>query len=201
MFNKNFPTLIEKGIEVRPLLDSHVFTYDFDFDEWPSTHNNPETYLRPFNENLFQIRKFYRTVFPESEFASLDDQELELKDKNIDSSKIYKIKYTLNMLPFVGVYMNKIYDIRKGPDHPPTLELANEDVNILAICAESDEIEMFETESLQDLIEFKWNAFARNWHMFGFTIHFVYIFFLFSYTNIVYIQGFSVQDEDQSEST
>ena len=129
LFNKNFPSLIEKGIEVKPLLDSNVFTYDFDFDEWPSTHNNPETYLRPFNENLFMIRRFYRTVFPEDEFASLEEQEEnDKKGNNIDSSKIYKIKYTLNMLPFIGVYMNKETDVRTGVT---TCEIANEDVNLL----------------------------------------------------------------------
>jgi hypothetical protein len=65
MFLKNFPALLEKGIQVKPLLESNVFNYEFDLDEWPSTHINNEVYLRPYNENIFQLRKHYTTVFPE----------------------------------------------------------------------------------------------------------------------------------------
>jgi len=49
LFQKNFPTLMEKGIEVKNLLESHVFNYTFDLDEWPSTHTNPDEHRRPFN--------------------------------------------------------------------------------------------------------------------------------------------------------
>lgn len=34
--------------------------------------------------------------------------------------------------------------------------MANEDVNLLNLCCESDELEMFSSESLMDCIEFKW---------------------------------------------
>lgn len=53
LFLKNFPELIHKGIEVKPLLDSHVFNYEFDFDDWPSTHNYPSEEIRPYHENMF----------------------------------------------------------------------------------------------------------------------------------------------------
>jgi hypothetical protein len=75
LFQKNFPTFIEKGIEVKPLLDSHIFNYEFDFDDWPSTHNNQSEELRPYNENLFMLRHHYKTVFPEKEFRSIDEQK------------------------------------------------------------------------------------------------------------------------------
>ncbi len=35
LFLKNFPTLLDKGISIKPLLDSQVFNYEFDLDEWP----------------------------------------------------------------------------------------------------------------------------------------------------------------------
>ena len=53
LFNKNLPNLIEKGVFIKALLDSDVFQFTFDFDEWPSTHFNPEEELRPYNLNLF----------------------------------------------------------------------------------------------------------------------------------------------------
>jgi len=82
LFLKNFPTFIEKGIEVKPLLDSQIFNYEFDYDDWPSTHNNQSEELRPFNENLFQLREHYKTVFPEKEFNSIDEQNKE-KEKEV----------------------------------------------------------------------------------------------------------------------
>jgi hypothetical protein len=47
------PALIEVGIPIKPLLDSQVFDYEFDLDEWPTTHFNSEDCIRPFNENMF----------------------------------------------------------------------------------------------------------------------------------------------------
>ena len=40
LFTKNFSTILEKGIELTELLSSDVFLYNFDLDEWPSTHTN-----------------------------------------------------------------------------------------------------------------------------------------------------------------
>ena len=48
---------------------------------------------------------------------------------------------------------------------------------------------MFRSERLQDLIEFKWNAYAWRFHLFGCMIHFAYIIILFRYTDVVYVQG------------
>jgi hypothetical protein len=38
IFNKNFPILLKKGISMAKLLNSNVFQFSFDFDEWPGTH-------------------------------------------------------------------------------------------------------------------------------------------------------------------
>ena len=56
---------------------------------------------------------------------------------------------------------------------------------------------MFESESIQDLIQFKWVAFGRNWHLFGCIIHFAYITILFYYTNHIYIKGSGSDGEDE----
>lgn len=56
---------------------------------------------------------------------------------------------------------------------------------------------MFESESIQDLIQFKWDAFGRNWHLFGCIIHFAYITILFYYTNQIYIKGSGSDGEDE----
>lgn len=43
------------------------------------------------------LRKHYTTVFPEEEFQFMD-----LSDQKQQMDKIYKIKYSLNMLPFIS---------------------------------------------------------------------------------------------------
>jgi hypothetical protein len=157
LFNKNFPILLEKGIQVKPLLDSNIFVFNFDLDEWPSSHFNPDEHLRAFNENIFMIRKHYRTVFPEEEFDPMNDDDGGQKTKKYDSTKVYKIKYSINMLPYIGTYLHKEIDPYTKEE---TREMANEDVNLLSICNESDELEMFSSESLMDCIEFKWKQYG-----------------------------------------
>lgn len=73
IFLKNFTLLLEKGIEVAQLLDSDIFEYTFDYDEWPGVHYNEDSFLRPYNESLFYIRFHYKSVFPEEDFIPIDE--------------------------------------------------------------------------------------------------------------------------------
>ena len=54
--------------------------------------------------------------------------------------------------------------------------------------SESDELEIFETDMVVDLIDYKWECYARNRHIFGFMIHLCYIFSMFYYIRIVYTE-------------
>jgi len=103
-----------------------------------------------------------------------------------DSSRIYKIRYTVNMLPMIGAHVKKVLDPYSKIE---TKSLVNDDVNLLSLCTESDELDMFETFSLQSLISFKWQQFANSFHMFGCFIHILYIVILFIYTEKIYIEG------------
>jgi hypothetical protein len=69
---KNLINLIEKGILVRDLLNSEIFTFKFDYIEWPLTHSNDQEYTRAYNGDIFTVRKAYRDVFPEDEFETID---------------------------------------------------------------------------------------------------------------------------------
>ena len=117
---------------------------EFDYDEWPSSHNIGDEWLRPYNENLFSLRKHYKTVFYEDKFKSLDEQRQ--KNPNLGNIKVYKIKYSLNMLPQIGVFKERKYD---PYTKKMTEELKNEDINLLAECAGTEnEMEMFDCETL-----------------------------------------------------
>ena len=59
LFENNFVTLVERGVQVADLLKSQVFHYQFDFDEWPSTSIEAGKYMRPYNDSIFYLRKAY----------------------------------------------------------------------------------------------------------------------------------------------
>lgn len=114
LFNRPLPAIIEKGINITPLLKSKIFNYTFDFDEWPSQHTDNNTQLRSYNHSIFDIRNHYRKVFHEEKFA---DQVNALTDNSkADSGQVYKIKYTLNLLPSFGEHIEIGDKMRNEPD-------------------------------------------------------------------------------------
>lgn len=72
LFMENFINLVEKGILVRGLLNSDIFSFKFDYEEWPLSHTLDEEYTRAYNGDIFTVRKAYRDVFPEEEFETID---------------------------------------------------------------------------------------------------------------------------------
>jgi len=102
LFEKNLPILLQKGIVLHDLFASDVFTFKYDYDEWPTTHTDPETYIRPYNSSLFRLRENYRKVFAEKNFDPIENQ---LNDGPMDMTKVYKIKYCVNLLPAIGEYI------------------------------------------------------------------------------------------------
>lgn len=90
---KNLAQIMKMNVEVQFLFDSKVFTMEFDYDEWPSTHTNDNMYMRPYNNSIYSIRQHYKTVFPEEEFDDILDSFEE-----ISSDKVFKIRYSINLL-------------------------------------------------------------------------------------------------------
>lgn len=73
LFQNNLPNLLKKGIELSALFASDVFTFKYDYDEWPTTHTDPESYIRPYNGSLFRLRENYKKVFHEENFIPIED--------------------------------------------------------------------------------------------------------------------------------
>lgn len=94
LFLKNLQILIQKDIHIQGILESEIFNMRFDFDAWPGNHVNNEYLLRPYSYSIFRLRYHYKTVFPEQEF----DNVVKIGG-DLDMSKVYKIKYHLNLLP------------------------------------------------------------------------------------------------------
>ena len=91
LFQQNLMKLMKIGIEISDLLQSNVFIYQFDYQEWPSIHFDHTEQLRGYNSTLFKLKFSYKEVF----------RELEDVNKDEDQNKLYKIKYSLNILPSI----------------------------------------------------------------------------------------------------
>jgi len=132
LFRFNFPLLMEKGIQITPLLRSRVFSVVFDFDEWPGNHTREDYEIRPYNFNYFHIRNHYRTIFPEDFYKEDYGQDHE-------HTRIYKIKYSINLLPIIGEYVEDENDEKK---------LINEEISLMGLLDETDELEVFLNDSI-----------------------------------------------------
>jgi len=135
LFHRNLKRIVDKGINITDLLDSKVFSLEFDYDLWPGSHPNNEEMLMPYNGSIFSLRSMYDTVFPDKEMQYDEDDE---NTQKLELSKIYKIKYSLNLLPQIGAYI----DAEIG-------EYENEDLGLTSIFSESDHIEVFTSKTLQ----------------------------------------------------
>lgn len=107
------------------------------------------------------------------------------EDETVDhSTTLYSIQYKLNLLPMIGAHFHMVKDPWTGKK---TEVYRNADVDFMNMCSDSDEIEMFQSEYLQDLIDFKWNAFASGFHKIGMFIHITYLVAIFIYVTDEYI--------------
>jgi hypothetical protein len=175
---------MQRGIQMKELLASKVFSVVFDFDQWPGNHNDDEECIRPYNGSFFDIRHSYKKVFPD--FVPMDEQEEEEEGKESDETqKVSKIKYSINLLGQVSMHIKISSDGK--------IEYVNEDVSLMSLCGETDELEIFNTESLQQVIKFKWDKYGRNHHLFGCIMHHFYTIIMIIYVKNSYL----IENENQ----
>ena len=63
----------------------------------------------------------------------------------------------------------------------------NKKLSFMDECFQSDELNLFNSEAIVDILNFKWKTFATKFHMIGCVMHFAYMFLLFNYINQIYI--------------
>ena len=115
--------------------------WQFDFDEWPSNHTDEGTYIRPYNGSLFTLRNCYKQIFHEKKLDKIDEE-------NEDSGKVFKVIYKVNLLPQLGIhYSNHKYQENKGK-----LKLIKPERLIMKMFAETDYMDIYNTDSVQRLI-------------------------------------------------
>jgi hypothetical protein len=123
------------------LYQSDIFRFKFDYDEWPTTHTDPEKYIRAYNGSLFRLRENYKAVFYEKKFKPIEDSFDDAKD--MDMTKVYKVKYSVNLLPTIGEYIRPA-NKEKGEER----KVMNEGCHLMGFCVDSDELDIFETVTI-----------------------------------------------------
>ena len=99
----------------------------------------------------------------------------------LKKNKVYKIKYKLNLLPQIGIHIIKDKDGKNV--------FYNEKISIMDLCSESNELDVYLSEAVQEIIEYKWAYFARKWYFVGFGFHLFYMTVLFVYIHVIYVQN------------
>ena len=65
----------------------------------------------------------------------------------------------------------------------------------MELCTDGDELDIFNAKVLQQLIEYKWQAYGRQHHLVGCCMHFIYLFIFTLYVNNACIE-ISTRDSD-----
>ena len=101
--------MANKGARLKPLLESAIINFSFDYNEWPSTHADTTRMIRPFNGSLQGLRHEYSKIF--GDLWRADEKKEQIKLSGTDNyekykeqqsqEKQYSIRYTVNLLPSV----------------------------------------------------------------------------------------------------
>ena len=67
----------------------------------------------------------------------------------------------------------------------------------MQILSESTEYNIFQTDAMQNYIDFKWSKVGRNHHAFGAMQHFLYLIYLSYYINDIYIDASFQKKKDR----
>lgn len=143
-----------------------MFSYQFDYDEWPAQNANIDKQLAPYNGSIFKLRYMYPYIYKK---IYNQDHKIETKilagklDPN--DHKVFKIKYKANILPMV----------------------CEDNGRLTNAIAESEELAIFQTELVKDLIDYKWQVFALRQHTIGLVFHLTYVLALLYYINITFL--------------
>ena len=57
----------------------------------------------------------------------------------------------------------------------------------MALAAETEEMTIFNTESFNILIQYKWEQYGQKHHVFGSVMHFIYVIIIIIYVNNIYL--------------
>jgi hypothetical protein len=186
LFMNNFVDLLNKGVEMKDLLASKIFNFEFDFDNWPATSNNTKSFLRPYNGSIFNLRHEYQNIFPDL----VKEEKQKEKKRNLIKAMKGRRGSVFDVAADVGNAIMKVeedrqFKIRYQCNLLPSM--SEKEGLIITAIANSDELGIFFTDAVKDLITYKWHKFAAATHWVGWLFHMLYIVALQSYVALIYL--------------
>ena len=58
----------------------------------------------------------------------------------------------------------------------------------MQLCSDTEELEMFNTEAIQNIVEYKWTMYGRKHHFLGMAMHMFYTCMLTIYVSEAYLK-------------
>ena len=95
-------------------------------------------------------------------------------------TKIKKIRYSMNLMLQTGMFIQNSKDGK-------SIETINPSVSLMQLCSDTEELEIFETECMQNIIEFKWTMYGRKHHYLGMAMHMFYTLMITIYVHEAYM--------------
>ena len=93
--------------------------------------------MRPYNGSIFSIRNEYSNVFPERALKEIDEN-----GGDVDNSKVFKISYTVNLLPSIAEH-REVIGLGRDED-----KLLNANISLPDMLNNSDELALFKTSAI-----------------------------------------------------
>lgn len=116
LFQRNLNQLLEIGISLTTLLNSNIFSFNYEVDEWPNQHWENSRRIMPYNGSIFTLRNNYNSVFTDPALqVRIVDGEFKLAPRSNefqDSRKVFKVSYHINLLPRIGQHFSR--DLESG---------------------------------------------------------------------------------------
>lgn len=85
LFKDNLIQLLNKDVNVVPLMNSNILMMQFSNEEWPQVHANDMKVIRPYNGSFFHLNNSYNELF----FNALETKKAQKNTLGTQS----KIKY------------------------------------------------------------------------------------------------------------
>ena len=124
---------------------------------WPSESSETEKVMVPYNSSMLHLRYRYPVIFRKQWLV-----EEEENDRVVKKFIHKKINFAINLLP--SVFENEATE-----------------TTLMDALANCDELEVFKNTGIQEIIDYKWNAFAAASHKRGFYFHVCYVVTFLAY--------------------
>lgn len=96
------------------------------------------------------------------------------------SDRVYKIKYTINMLSQIEEHVIDNLETQERT-------IFNESISLMSLFSTTEDLAIFLTEPIQQLIEFKWNTFAKAIHYTNAFFHLIHILLIIIFIAFAYL--------------